>query len=171
MIACAETTLLAVALVRQRRGNPKPAPSRPALDPSTVRFYFFGVDDYTGHFWRSARRYPQDGDRHGPRGCPWGDRHLDGILCRYPVQQGRYPGPIQVKDEQAEGLARLHHKDGWTAIAYWDRSGPDNRYGCNSNFVAEGTFTFDEMLILAKHHFPHLIERTAGKLEIRLEAP
>lgn len=158
----AELTLLAVAFVRQRRGNPRPAPPRPALDPDSVRFYFFGVDDYTGHFWRSARLYSQDGGRHGPRGCPWGDRHIDGILCR----------PSESRDgRQVQGLARLHHKDDWTALAYWDRSGPDGRYNCNSNFVAKGTFTFDEMLALARHHFPRVIARTVGKFEIRLETP
>jgi hypothetical protein len=163
-------TLLAVALVRQRHGNPKPAPPRPALDPDAVRFYFFGVDDYTGHFWRSARLYSQDGGRHGPRGCPWGDRHVDGILCR-PVRSGLHLSLDESRSEEIEGLTRLHHKDGWTAIAYWDRSGPDRRYGCNSNFVAVGTFTFDEMLTLARHHFPHVIARTVGKFEIRLETP
>lgn len=163
----AEITLLAVALVRQRHGNPRPSPPRPAFDPAAVRIYFFGVGNrQAGHHWLPASRYRQDADPYGPTGCPWGDRQVDSILCR---QAPRLRAGDYSRAHEVEGLARLHHKDGWTAIAYWDRSGADQRSGCNSNFVAEGTFTFDEMMRLARHHFPHIIERTRGKFEIRLE--
>lgn len=136
-----------------------------------VRIYFFGVAERVGHFWRPAARYPQDPSPYEPRGCPWGDRQIDGTLCRFPTTSPDNGRVENVEREQIEGLARLHRKDGWTAIAYWDRSGPDDRMGCNSNFVAEGTFTFEEMLALARRHFPRLIERTVGKFEIRLEEP
>lgn len=47
---------------------------------------------------------------------------------------------------------------GWTVLAIWDRT-VDKRPGCNSNFVARGEFTFDEMVELAKRHFPTIWKR------------
>ncbi len=139
------------------------------LKPASVRCYFFGVWNDCGHFWRPAARYPQDQSPYQPTGCPWGDRHVDAILCRRLPPKDPWGSRQETEHEQVEGLARLHHKDGWTALAYWDRSGPDKRMGCNSNFVAEGTFTFEQMMEMARYHFPHVIERTKGKFEIRLE--
>ena len=54
--------------------------------------------------------------------------------------------------EQEEGAALLHHKDGWTALSFWDRS-VDKRGGCNSTYFAEGTFTFEQMVHMAKTRF------------------
>lgn len=159
----AGVTLLAVALVRQRRGHPALL-GRP--DPNKARFYFFGVFTEVGHHWFPADRYAQDKTPYGPTGCPWGDRHVDAFLCPDSTSRENRETP---REAQVEGLARLHHKDGWTALAYWDRSGPDKRYGCNSNFVAEGVLSFEQMLALARRHFPHVIDRTKGKFDIRLE--
>lgn len=122
------------------------------------QFYFFGVGDNLGHFWWP--RWPRI------KGCPWGDDHVDSKLCRGYDSRNRY-GFVE-RDQQIEGLARIHHKDGWTAVGYWDRTG-DDRYGSNSNFVAEGTFTFEQMMEMARQHFPDVIRRTEGKFEIRLE--
>lgn len=103
---------------------------------SEGQFYFFGVMDRIGHYF-----YPR-----WPRinGCPWGDHHADTILCR------GYKGIRRLEfvdmDQQIEDLARIHHKDGWTAVGYWDRTG-DDRYGSNSNFVADGTFTVESFFL------------------------
>lgn len=59
---------------------------------------------------------------------------------------------------QTQGVAQLHHKDGWTALAFWDRSG-DSRGNSNSVFIFEGTWTFDQVLVLAKEHFPESFAR------------
>lgn len=173
----AGATLLAVAIARQARGQPPllapPAPPEMPFDPDAVRFYFHGIWSDCGHHWHPAARYMADESQFYPTGCPFAPRgqSVDGTLCRYPNERNRYPCYSEVKNEQIEGLARLHHKDGWTAIAYWDRSSKDTRYGCNTAFVAEGTHSFDRMLALARHHFPHVIARTVGKFEIRLETP
>lgn len=53
--------------------------------------------------------------------------------------------------EQA-GIAKIHHKNGWTAIALWDRS-VDTRGGCNSTYFAKGDFSFEEMVKMAKERF------------------
>ena len=54
--------------------------------------------------------------------------------------------------KQEEGEALLHHKNGWTALSFWDRS-VDKRGGCNSTYFAEGTFTFEQMIQMAKTRF------------------
>jgi len=85
-------------------------------------------------------------DAHREVTTPWG-YYIDGKLCP------------QVKDKyEPQGIALLHHKDGWTAIGFWDRSG-DTRYGSNSNFLVLGEYTFDEMLALAKAQYPGVFKR------------
>lgn len=80
---------------------------------------------------------------------------------------GKYPdGTLAPEGGQHQGLALLHKKDGWTAIGFWDRTG-DSRGNSNSNFFAEGDFTFDEMVELAKKHFPAIMKRIGT---IRLKA-
>lgn len=74
---------------------------------------------------------------------PWGVQ-VDTGLC---------PGGLEI-----EGNALLHHKDGWTALAFWDRS-VDKRGKSNSVFLAEGTFDFERMIDLAKEFFPEVMER------------
>lgn len=74
---------------------------------------------------------------------PWGVE-IDGDLCPPGVQW--------------EGQALIHHKDGWTVLAFWDRS-IDSRPNSNSNFLAKGIFDFEQMLALAREHFPEVISR------------
>lgn len=59
---------------------------------------------------------------------------------------------------EPEGVAAIHHVDGWTAIAFWDRSG-DARFKSNSAFIARGILQFDEILALARESFPSVFER------------
>src|SRR5690349_12595926 len=88
--------------------------------------YYFGCVGECGHrLWDSLlRRRPWFEARDG---LPWGNR-IDGGLCSI---RTRTPG-----------IARLHHTDGWTALALWDHS-IDKRPGSNSVFVFRGTLTFD----------------------------
>jgi len=74
---------------------------------------------------------------------PWG----------YEVDSGLCP-----KGPEIAGRALIHHKDGWTAMSFWDRS-VDTRGKSNSNFFAEGTHTFDEMVAIAKEHFTEIMAR------------
>jgi len=74
---------------------------------------------------------------------PWGS-YPDGTLCPEKTYQN--------------GLALLHHKDGWTAVGFWDQSG-DTRPGSHSTFLVKGTYTFDEMLALAKAQWTGVFAR------------
>lgn len=119
-----------------------------------TRVFYFGCCSESGHYlWRPGPRpYLCDGAtlRHGQ---PWGAR-IDASLC--------------VRGVQVEGLALIHHKDGWTALAFWDRS-VDTRPGSNSVFLADGTHTFDQMVAIAKEHFPTVWQRF--KFDVRLAEP
>jgi hypothetical protein len=50
------------------------------------------------------------------------------------------------------------HKDGWTAIAFWDRS-LDKRPGSSSAFILEGTHSFEDMLETAREKFADIFAR------------
>ena len=72
------------------------------------------------------------------------------------------------KDEE-QGAARLHFVDGWTVLSFWDRSG-DSRGGCSSTFLAEGRHSFQQMVELAREHFPHIWQRITDAFTVRLVA-
>lgn len=74
---------------------------------------------------------------------PWGTE-VDGGLC----PRGR----------QVQGLALLHQKDGWTALAFWDRS-VDSRPGSHSAFLVRQTLDFEAMVAVCKETFPRVWDR------------
>jgi hypothetical protein len=105
-----------------------------------MRIYYFGCAGEPGHYlWEPGL--------HGTSRFknPWGNQ-IDTGLC--PKGTGY----------EVEGEAALHKKDGFTAISFWDRSG-DSRHQSNSSFIAQGDFTFGQMLELAKQHFPQIMAR------------
>ena len=109
-------------------------------------FYFFGCwsANHKGHYLHLP------GHVFTGREC-WNDlprewqHQLDGTLCP------RDP-------EQIEGMAALHHLEGWTALAFWDRSA-DHRPNSNAVFLAFGEHDFQAMLALLAQQFPKVTER------------
>lgn len=102
------------------------------------KVFYFGCWDDTGHRF------------YAPRGAcvkgivgPWG-YEVDGKLCP--------PGP------QKQGVAALHHKDGWTALAFWDRS-VDSRPGSCSVFLTEEELRYGPMIVRAVDQFPEVFGR------------
>jgi len=113
-----------------------------------VKVFYFGCWDRVGHFlWMPC------GDSVPMSETPWGNA-VDGGLC--PGKRDRR-GEVAHED-QREGQAALHHRDGWTALAFWDRS-VDTRPNSNSAFLAEGTRTLPEMMALAWSSFPQIMDR------------
>lgn len=104
-----------------------------------MRVFYFGCYQRSGHFfWSPGMR----NDWHAEKAIPW--EHVDGVLC--PGSTGDPNRPTwEMKRPQVQGEAALHRKDGWTALAFWDRS-VDERGGCNSMLFAEGTHSFEEMV-------------------------
>lgn len=116
--------------------------------------FFFGTDNQSGgHYlfdvWFNSYR----GASNGP--LPW--EQIDTKLAPYigtePHRRSTYDN-----GRQTQGIAALHHKDGWTALSFWDRS-VDERMGCNSNFFWKGTHTFEEMLEQFRKVYPTIVAR------------
>jgi len=106
--------------------------------------YYFGCIDDAGHyFW-----VPPGASLYGRQrpAIPWQDGDLDAKLAP------GYIGPYQ-SGPQIEGRAKVHHKNGWTAVAFWDRS-VDSRGGSNSVFIVKGTLDFDSAVEQARAAFP-----------------
>lgn len=131
-----------------------------------MRAMFFGCIDMAGHYLYETKKY--DGQPihqlvRYPGNNPWGME----------VDQGLCPGFIDprtkkidsYRSKQTEGIAKLHRKDGWTAIAWWDRCG-DTRPGSNSVFMAEGEHDFASMLTLFKQKFPVIAATREQKFKI-----
>ena len=118
-----------------------------------VDVLYFGCIGRAGHFLWS---------REGT-GRPCTDRRdreltqrlggLDGALC-WNSKSGRYSH----ERDETEGLAFVTHREGWTALAFWDRS-VDHRGACNSAFVAEGTLTFAQIIRHARLRWPEVWAR------------
>lgn len=78
--------------------------------------------------------------------CPWG----------YKIDAGL--APVGIRGELPQGVAAIHHKDGWTAIAFWDRTG-DTRGNSNSGFVFNAEIDFETGIALAREKFPEMFRR------------
>lgn len=108
---------------------------------------YFGPWDHSGHqffYETGAKVYSEERKQ-----LPWQAHEIDGVLqpgCPRPDDRLQRYGP------RIEGEALLHHKDGWTALAFWDSS-VDTRPGCTSTYIANGIFTFDEMVKLSSTRF------------------
>lgn len=118
----------------------------------SIKMFYFGPWDRAGHFLvdESGRNVPYQ-----QRGSfPWNEDSGEiGIDCQ--LQPGCVKRYGRWKHgEETEGAALVHHKNGWTALCFWDRC-VDTRGGCNSNYFAEGTFTFAEMVAMAKERFAY----------------
>lgn len=61
-------------------------------------------------------------------------------------------------ETQPEGRALLHHRDGWTAVAFWDRTG-DSRPGSNTAFLLDEVLDFDAAVDAARQAYPHVFAR------------
>lgn len=103
----------------------------------SAKVFYFGCNDQPGHYMHSPGMKVQWGFC---RNNPWG----------YSIDGGLLKG-------HKERFV-LTHKDGWTALSFVDNT-VDKRPGSNSSFLAEGTFTLDEMFELARKNFPHIAAR------------
>lgn len=123
-----------------------------------MKAYYYGLVPGGGHalcciFDGHLIRMPRD------QVTPWPD--IDNALqpgCQWTESRGLgywHSPPVNV---QTQSAGRLHHKDGWTAIAFWDRTG-DGRYGSNSTFIFEATLTFAEAVDRARETFPEVVAR------------
>lgn len=112
--------------------------------------YYFGCWSGVGHYlWLSNGRRCDE----VRATLPW--NQIDSDLA--PGLRDRRDGYVE-PSEQTEGRAALHHKDGWSALAWWDRS-VDARFGSNSAFIADETLTAGQMLEAGTKVFPRIMAR------------
>ena len=105
-----------------------------------MRIYYYGCKEVSGHFLWQPNQITTT--RTQDSGLPW--KHIDGALCP------------QVTSQQ--GVAKMNHKDGWTAMAFWDKS-VDSRTGSNSVFFYEDLLEYDQMIEAFEEHFPSIYSR------------
>lgn len=74
--------------------------------------------------------------------------------------QNKIPGKNELL--QIQGAANIHHFNGWTLLAFWDRTG-DARGNSYSNFFTYGTWNFDQMCLVVRHEYPLIWKRLAER--------
>lgn len=134
----------------------------PTTTKKTSPVWFFGCNEVSGHYlFLSANGFVSRPNEYPPAGCPW--KHLDGNLAprsTTPTASDKfgscYGRPTTY--EVPQGHAALHHKDDWTALAFWDRTG-DTRGASNSVFLTHDVCDFDEMVRRSREAFPTIWAR------------
>lgn len=104
---------------------------------------FHGCDGRPGHYLHS-----KDGVHWRYESVPWGTMLDAGLLTN------DYYGC----DSRPDGKYVVQQKDGWTAVAFWDRSG-DGRGGSNSVFLVNAEITGEELITLARQQWPEIFNR------------
>lgn len=107
-----------------------------------IEIFYFGCNREAGHCLhdsqgRSVRKTPED--------FPFDEKALDTLL-------------LPPNKPQIEGRITHVHIDGWTAIAFWDRT-IDRRMGSNSVFVMRGIHSVEEAKKIAEANFPTIWDR------------
>lgn len=134
-----------------------------------AKVYYFGNWGQPGHYLFNSQRQGVRGDGEIP--SIFNARNLDARWCRNPGAAW--------KGDEPEGLAYLHHVEiqagdhmdapfigsKWTVLAFADRSG-DERNGSNSAFISDGVHTFQQMILLARSHFPDIWKRMTSSFDI-----
>ena len=120
----------------------------------TVETYYFGCWEQSGHFWRSKSGYDEERRIETRVPAPLRRGHIDGNFCPGAVAGSQW----KKTRAEVEGEAALHHIDGWTVLAWWDRS-VDRRGACNSAIAACGLFDFATMLAITRAQFPTVLTR------------
>lgn len=118
-----------------------------------VECFYFGYSRGSGHVFCTPRGgvdYAIEREANAAFG-----RGLDTYLC--------WNGPKTDRDnyasrDETEGRAFRTCRGGWTAVAFWDRTG-DKRGASNTAFVARGDLTFAQLIRAARHTWPQVWAR------------
>jgi len=131
--------------------------------------FFYGNLSGAGHFLYRAGS--SDKLRDPSVECYGGGKHIDGTLApRIAPPPGS--GRTSVGAEAAQGVYTVVELDnGYTALAWWDRTHGDTRPGCNSIVLLPGKRTERELFDALLEHWPRVLEdmAKAGILFVRFE--
>lgn len=117
------------------------APALGVAVGSPLEVWSFGCIGEPGHYLRR----PNGRHEWNEKAQPWGWK-LDGGLC-----EGNPCGPL-------DGKTWEHHKDGWTAVALWDRSG-DSRGASCTVFLVHAEATTEQIIAAARIQWPQIFNR------------
>jgi hypothetical protein len=134
------------------RTAPEPATFDALASPARLQamLLYFGCIKQVGHRLWSRGPEPMPWIRSAPIDAqPWG-KAIDGGLC---PGVRELDGRTVTPEHQIEGVSRLVHDHGWTALAFWDRS-VDDRPGSCSVWVAEGMHSAEAMIAAARAGYP-----------------
>lgn len=124
------------------------ADKRPGVDVEDLRdkTLYFGCWNGPGHFFRSA-----NGKNLG---------HYEEVVAELPFDgvDNKLTPQANELGREVEGAAKLTVKDGWTALAFADRS-VDTRGACNAAFIFHAELNFEQALEAARALFPPFFER------------
>lgn len=113
------------------------------------KILYFGPYTKGGHFLRR-----KGGHKHyGEPKLPWEEWVSYSLAAGAPGRKQNY-GCL----EQPQGHAKMTQKDGWTALAFWDRSF-DLRGNCVSGFYVNAILTFEEMMPVIREEFAELFKQ------------
>lgn len=112
---------------------------RPA--DTVTEAYYFGTFQDSGHYLWTKRLRKHDFPFRGESPVPW----------------TRLDGKLYDESRQVEGECHLHHKDGWTALSFANRT-DDSRPGSNSTFFFNAVLGFDQAVAAAREHFPRVTQ-------------
>lgn len=108
----------------------------------SIEVFFHGCLGQPGHYIHTKKTeldYPA---------IPWRHKLDSGLLT------DNYYGA----DTTPNGLTTFVTLDGWSALAFWDRSG-DGRPGSNSVFFCHALVSPEELLGLAREQWPSVFDR------------
>jgi hypothetical protein len=126
----------------------------PDADLDGARTYYFGcLRGAYGHTQAGHFLYAE-----GPTSYTTGVEQPWAVTRNGRWQHDGLDGSLAPGKDQRQGLVALYHRGGWTALAFWDRSG-DSRGNSNSVFLIDRTLAFPEALALARERWPELFER------------
>lgn len=114
-----------------------------------IEHFYFGCYRETGHYLFASRGHGIQKVHSSSSLLPVDFPCLSGML-----DGGFLPPNLQ----QAQGRASFCHLNGWTIIAFWDRS-VDSRGKSHSTFLMRGIFEFEMAKSLSVEAFPEIWKR------------
>ena len=125
-----------------------------------TKMYFYGCIDDAGHYlWDNEnRRSSYETEKQWDATNPFPMAPPNSKLPREERIALSVDGGIQPHGRQMEHQAALHHRKGWSAIGFWDRS-IDKRQGSCGAFIMEGEHDFSDIITIAKEQWPNVMKR------------
>lgn len=127
-----------------------------------MELYFFGVPKARtyGHAPYDQNLIPLD--KEVRRGLPfrfgWDSGGDNGDPTRWTVSRDLLYDDGEYESYSDQGRARMHWFEGWSILAFWDRTG-DHRGGSMSCFLASEILSFDELVAAAREAYPTIWKR------------